>query len=606
MSMSFSTLRGLVISLCAALLFVPFAAAQSTTAFTYQGSLSSSSAPITGVIDLRAELFSTLTGGSPIAPAVNLTNVTVTNGLFTVPLDFGAAFDDGQPRWVEISVRTPAGAGSFTTLSPRQALTPAPLAQGLAGIAITRGGPESLDQAQDVAGQIVFNVGAISPAWQSWTPSVSGKLTRLQLRVCSALSQTPQTLTVRVYIGVGTNGPLISTFTALLPGNNFSPLQRDLVVPNILVQAGTPYTFDFSGNIVIQEAANSIPGAAGSRAGSGFNYWFRTYVTPASSVDAAAGVAAFANTANTALQLAPGRIRVRGESGTSGGSPGIWFASPVTNPTDRAFVGMRDNDNIGFYNSAWNLLLNANGNVNIGDTSGAAPPERLTVTGNVQINTSANSGRLNFGPIADQGSNAENTDAMYFQRVNVAADSTELRLIIGDNNSTTGTDSFRICTTSTGGGLFERFRFQSDGQALKPGGGSWGVLSDPRAKHDIAPLTGTLDKLMSLRGYSFLYNDDRVASGQALPGTQFGLMADEVARVFPDWVSTDATGTRFVTERATTALMVEALRDLRQEKDRQLEMLKAELTKRDADNAQLKARLEALEAALQKITSESR
>lgn len=129
------------------------------------------------------------------------------------------------------------------------------------------------------------------------------------------------------------------------------------------------------------------------------------------------------------------------------------------------------------------------------------------------------------------------------------------------------------------------------GNASKPGGGAWSVLSDPRAKHDIAPLAGTLDKLLTLRGYSFLYNDDRVASGQARPGTQIGLMADEVARVFPDWVSTDAAGTRFVTERATTALMVEALRDLRAEKD--AVAAKAEAAEKKVED--LQRRLEALE-----------
>lgn len=301
-----------------------------------------------------------------------------------------------------------------------------------------------------------------------------------------------------------------------------------------------------------------------------------------------------ATTATTAIQLASGRVRIRSEAGLSANSPGIWFASPVATPIDRAFVGMIDNNNVGFFiNGDWRFLVNTNGNVAIGDGSGSPPAERLTISGNARLNTSTNSvpSKLAFGAIGDEGNGAENTDAIYFSRVNTAVDTTELRLIIGDNSGPAGIDSFRLCTTSTGGSLFERFRLQTDGQALKPGGGSWGVLSDPRAKHDIAPLTGTLDKLLSLRGYSFLYNDDRVASGIALPGTQVGLMADEVARVFPDWVSTDATGTRYVTERATTALMVEALRDLRREKD--AVAAKAEAAEKKVED--LQRRLEALE-----------
>ncbi len=77
-------------------------------------------------------------------------------------------------------------------------------------------------------------------------------------------------------------------------------------------------------------------------------------------------------------------------------------------------------------------------------------------------------------------------------------------------------------------------------------------------------------------------------------------MADEVARVFPDWIFIDRDGMRMVSERATTALMVEALRDLRRKKDqvaieaqRQIEVLRQQ-------NAALEERLRKLEAALKR------
>jgi hypothetical protein len=50
----------------------------------------------------------------------------VSNGLFTVPLDFGANFP-GADRWLEISVCS-IGGGVFSALSPRQKLTPSPSA----------------------------------------------------------------------------------------------------------------------------------------------------------------------------------------------------------------------------------------------------------------------------------------------------------------------------------------------------------------------------------------------------------------------------------------------------------------------------------------------
>jgi hypothetical protein len=58
-----------------------------------------------------------------------LTNslTAVSNGLFTVSLDFGAGVFAGADRWLEIGVRTNGG-GAFTMLTPRQALTPTPYA----------------------------------------------------------------------------------------------------------------------------------------------------------------------------------------------------------------------------------------------------------------------------------------------------------------------------------------------------------------------------------------------------------------------------------------------------------------------------------------------
>lgn len=61
--------------------------------------------------------------GSTLAP----TNVAVSNGVFTVSLDFGAVAFPGANRWLEISVRV-AGGGAFTTLTPRQPLTSTPYA----------------------------------------------------------------------------------------------------------------------------------------------------------------------------------------------------------------------------------------------------------------------------------------------------------------------------------------------------------------------------------------------------------------------------------------------------------------------------------------------
>ena len=51
----------------------------------------------------------------------------MSGGLFTTTIDFGAGVFTGGSNWLEIAARTNGG-GSFTTLAPRQQLTPVPYA----------------------------------------------------------------------------------------------------------------------------------------------------------------------------------------------------------------------------------------------------------------------------------------------------------------------------------------------------------------------------------------------------------------------------------------------------------------------------------------------
>ncbi|MGE0481867.1 MAG: tail fiber domain-containing protein [Phycisphaerae bacterium] len=137
-----------------------------------------------------------------------------------------------------------------------------------------------------------------------------------------------------------------------------------------------------------------------------------------------------------------------------------------------------------------------------------------------------------------------------------------------------------------------------NGSAGKPGGGDWSVFSDERLKQNITPMPDALDRLMRLHGYEFEYTADAVERGRGLPGRQIGLIAQEVQRVFPDWVEQDADGYLFVTERATTALMVESLRQLRTEQDAEVAAVRAE-------NEDLRARLNRLEARLDAILGQT-
>src|ERR1700733_9747897 len=97
------------------------------TAFTYQGQLSASGSPVGGNYDFTFALFNnSSTNTGQVGSTLTNLDVGVTNGLFTVLLDFGANFP-GASRWLAVSVRTNGGA-NFTALSPSQELTPVPYA----------------------------------------------------------------------------------------------------------------------------------------------------------------------------------------------------------------------------------------------------------------------------------------------------------------------------------------------------------------------------------------------------------------------------------------------------------------------------------------------
>lgn len=134
------------LTLCATLNFPLASARAQGTAFTYQGRLQNNGSPASGMYSLQFSLYPSGTGGTPVAGPVTTSGVAVSNGLFTVIIDFGAAVWNGTTNWLQIGVE-PSGGSTFTALAPRQQLTPVPyaiFAEGLSGLTVqtdTNGAP---------------------------------------------------------------------------------------------------------------------------------------------------------------------------------------------------------------------------------------------------------------------------------------------------------------------------------------------------------------------------------------------------------------------------------------------------------------------------------
>src|SRR6185295_2825063 len=108
------------------------ASASAQTAFTYQGELHNGAAPAAGSYDFRFILYDLSAGGSQQGNIVCANDVQVADGRFTAVIDPGT-LTPALERWLEIAVRDGAAGdcsnpNGFTTLSPRQRITPAPSA----------------------------------------------------------------------------------------------------------------------------------------------------------------------------------------------------------------------------------------------------------------------------------------------------------------------------------------------------------------------------------------------------------------------------------------------------------------------------------------------
>ncbi|WP_138480281.1 tail fiber domain-containing protein [Dyadobacter bucti] len=115
--------------------------------------------------------------------------------------------------------------------------------------------------------------------------------------------------------------------------------------------------------------------------------------------------------------------------------------------------------------------------------------------------------------------------------------------------------------------------------------------SDRRWKKDITSLSGSLDKILGIKGYNYHWIDEK--KGKDL---QTGVIAQEIEPIFPELVSTDEKGFKSVTYRGFIPHLIESVKELKKEND-QLKADYAEL------KGQTGKRLEALEARLDQLSS---
>src|SRR5262245_23931063 len=117
-----------IILIVVSLLAVTGTALAQSTAFTYQGRLNENGAPANSTNDFRFRLYLDDIGNVQVGPNVFVDDLVISNGLFTVSLDFGTTPFGGTNLWLDIGVRPGSSSGVYTSLTPLQPLTSAPSA----------------------------------------------------------------------------------------------------------------------------------------------------------------------------------------------------------------------------------------------------------------------------------------------------------------------------------------------------------------------------------------------------------------------------------------------------------------------------------------------
>jgi hypothetical protein len=353
------------------------------TTFTYQGRLTDQGAPFNGTADLRFTLYSAATGGSAVGTPVTVTGVSVADGLLSAPVDFGRAALSTGARYVEVAVR-PTGSGSYTTLTPRQAMTSAPYAATTDGIlrpdqnTVTLMGQATNREYRDASSpdrSYPWYVG--SDGWQSFIPGISGNLSSVQVQLFGNSSTTSATLEIRA--GEGLSGSLIhSQQVSITTGQ---PVRIDIsgVCP---VVAGQQYTWrllflDQTNVYMYGSTSDSYSGGRSSFSQFADAYFATTVIRPG--LNSAPSLTATGEHVDVAGQLTVNGAP-RGASLSVSGPEWITLYSATNHTWHMNNIG----GGLNFVETDiadYRLFLAPGGKVGIGTDS---PQARLDVSGNIR------------------------------------------------------------------------------------------------------------------------------------------------------------------------------------------------------------------------------
>jgi hypothetical protein len=93
------------------------------------------------------------------------------------------------------------------------------------------------------------------------------------------------------------------------------------------------------------------------------------------------------------------------------------------------------------------------------------------------------------------------------------------------------------------------------------------VISDKRWKKNITPLENALEKVLKLQGVNYQWDTENYPEMEFNEEKQIGFIAQDVEPVLPELVSTDSKGYKSVSYEKMTAVLVEAVKELKTQND---------------------------------------
>ena len=90
--------------------------------------------------------------------------------------------------------------------------------------------------------------------------------------------------------------------------------------------------------------------------------------------------------------------------------------------------------------------------------------------------------------------------------------------------------------------------------------GSWSS-SDASFKKNISTIGNSLDRLMKIRGTRFEFRNDEFKDYQFAKGPQYGFIAQELEKEFPEIVKTEGDGYKSVNYNGMIPVLLEAVKE---------------------------------------------